>query len=263
MKFDMIALDVDGTLLNDQYELTPKTREAVTKASESGAVIVLCTGRGPANTLPILEELGLEGIVITHNGAAVVQSRDRSVLHEVTFEAEEIRSLAAYCRETGLHFDLHAPFDLYIETMTEPVKAMYEKFMLKPVFVPDVAAVDANKVKMSIFGPQEWLDVLEREWDQIGCGLRKIRSGLNFIDVQNPEATKGHALKELAKDLAIPQSRVLAVGNYYNDQEMIEWAGLGIAMANSPEPLKRIADAVTASNNEDGVYSAIMTHFFG
>ncbi len=81
MNYQLIALDVDGTLLNDQYRLTEPVKETIRKVHEAGCTIVLCTGRSPISSIPVMEELGLRGKLITHNGAATVSSEDRSVLY--------------------------------------------------------------------------------------------------------------------------------------------------------------------------------------
>ena len=262
MKYKLIALDVDGTLLNDDYLLTEKTKYAVNRAHEAGAQIVLCTGRGPQNTLPLLTELGLEGVVITHNGAATVQSNNQSLLHQVTFRAEEIKPFIEYCREQQAHFALNSSFELYVEVYNEAVKAIYDKFMLEPIVTKDAVKLDIAMVKLSAFSEQTKMDQIEADWKAMESPLSIIRSGHRFIDIMHAEASKGHALRRLAEDLGIEQAEIMAIGNYYNDSEMIVYAGLGIAMDNSPEPVKLQANAMTSSNNEDGVYQAIMKYCF-
>ncbi|QGQ97418.1 HAD family phosphatase [Paenibacillus psychroresistens] len=262
MNYKLIALDVDGTLLNDEYMLTEKTKYAVKRANDAGAQIVLCTGRGPQNTLPILAELGLEGIVITHNGAATVQSKDLKILHEVTFLSEDIKPFIEYCRAKQAHFAINAPFEIYVEEFNDEIKAMYNKFKLEPIVTKDAIALDIDRVKLSVFSERTAMDQIEADWRAMASPLSIIRSGHHFIDIMHAEASKGHALRRLAEDKGIKQEEIMAIGNYYNDSEMILYAGLGIAMANSPEPLKLQANELTGSNNEDGVYQAIMKYCF-
>ncbi|MDF2660257.1 MAG: hydrolase [Paenibacillus sp.] len=261
MNYRLIALDVDGTLLNDRYELTERTKRTVRDVHEAGATIVLCTGRSPVNTLPIMEELGLEGTLITHNGAATVLSSDRSVVAECPFEMEQLLPLIRYCREHRVHMDLCTPFNSFVEgAIGETETAMYAKFMLEPSRTDDLARLSVSPVKFTAFADKETMDRVERDWLAMELPLAIIRSGDYFIDVMHPEATKGNALKRLADSLGIDRSQVMAIGNYFNDVEMIRFAGLGIAMDNSPDGVKEAADAVTASNNEDGVHLALVRH---
>lgn len=260
MNWKLIALDVDGTLITDDHELTEENRTAVRELHEQGVTVVLCTGRGPISALPVYEQLGTGGFMITHNGATVVEVAERKVLSDFRIEFADLKPLVDYCRERRIHYDLCTPFDLFVEHLTEEERAMYEKYAQVPTVIRDVADVDEPKVKFTLFGTEEQMDTVEREWDSIGCPLRRIRSGLYFIDIINPQATKGNALKAVSEKLGFAREEVAAIGNYYNDVEMLEWAGLGIAMANSPEEVIRRADTVTGTNNESGVAQAIRKH---
>jgi Cof subfamily protein (haloacid dehalogenase superfamily) len=262
VNYKLIALDVDGTLLNDEYQLTDKTKYAVKRANEAGAQIVLCTGRGPQNTIPLLAELGLEGIVITHNGAATVQSKDNSILHHVAFQTSEITPFIEYCRLHQAHLALCSPLELYVEELNEVSIAMYDKFKIEPIIKNDATKLDNAMVNLSAYTDQTAMERIEAEWREMNSPLSIIRSGHRFIDIMHAEASKGHALRRLAEGAGIAREEIMAIGNYYNDSEMIIYAGLGIAMDNSPEPVKLQANKTTSSNNEDGVYKAIMKHCF-
>ncbi|MFC9775109.1 Cof-type HAD-IIB family hydrolase [Paenibacillus chitinolyticus] len=263
MTYKLIALDVDGTLLNDDYLLTERTRETVRRVHEQGCSIVLCTGRGPASAIPVLQELGLEGTVITHNGGATVQSPGLELIHQYAFRVSQIAPMIAYCREHKVHFDVCAPFDMYLERLTEIEQAMYKKFFVTPHLVADVTALTVPLVKFTLYSADPAvMDTVERDWSlsRLYGDLRMIRSGDHFIDVMHADATKGNALRSLCESLDVRPDEVLAIGNYFNDLEMISFAGLGIAMANSPAGVLEQADQITASNNEDGVAKALETH---
>ncbi len=257
MNFKLIALDVDGTLINDDHVLTDLTKKAVRSAYEQGCRIVLCTGRAPQSTLPILEELGLGGAVITHNGAATIDGSTREVLAVDAFGLEQIMPLIAYSRTNQVHFDANTVFHLYVESLTESEMSMYEKFFVKPLLLKRIEEINEPIVKFTFFGEKSVIDRMERDPQLHVSGLRIMRSGDAFIDVMAANVSKGHALKVLSQKLGIPREQILAIGNYYNDLEMLEFAGVGVAMDNSPEQVKLGADYVTASNNEDGVFAAL------
>lgn len=257
MKYKLIALDVDGTLLNDDYIVTEKTKQAIREVRSHGAVIVLCTGRGPISTIPVLRELGYDGTLITHNGAATVYSQGKRIIHQYPFRLHELSELIAYCRKNEIHFDVCTPFEMYVEKLPEKTRSMYDKYMAQPLVIDDVFHLQSPVVKFSVFAEMETVERVERDWKNAPLSLQQIRSGDYFIDVMRKEANKGNALGQLSESLGIDRSEILAIGNYYNDIEMIRLAGLGIAMENSPEEVKRAADTVTLSNNEDGVYWAL------
>lgn len=260
MHYRLIALDVDGTLLNDNHVLPEPNKRAIAAAYRSGAAIVLCTGRSPVNTLPLLKELGLEGTVITHNGAATVRSTDKAVLQQRVFSIQQVRTIIEYCRRLGIHYDVNGIFDMFVDRLGPKEQEMYEKFALHPLQVPDILELSAPIVKLTLFGSEEQMDQTERDWPELGGDLPCLRSGPYFIDVNHTDVSKGRALKLLAESWGIPRKQVLAIGNYYNDVEMLQYAGLGIAMANSPDGVKQAADEETVSNNDNGVYEALKRH---
>lgn len=255
--FDLIAIDVDGTLLDEQHRLRPAVIEAVRKAAEGGAEIVLATGRGPTNSIPLLEEIGLTGTLITHNGAATVESAGRRVLHSFSIPPEALVRYIDYCRANGVHFDLNTAFDMYNESSTPEADEMYAHFRIEPIRRRPDDPLPPELVKFTAFGSKEQMDRVQREWEAWDSPLRRIRSGEQFIDVQHADVSKGSALRQLAALRGIDRSRIMAIGNYYNDIDMLRFAGLGIAMGNSPDEVKAAADAVTLSNDEEGVAHAI------
>lgn len=260
MSIQMVAIDMDGTLLHDDHSMSKRNIETIRKVADKGVEIVLCTGRSPISTLPYLEELGLEGVVITHNGAATIGSEGRKVLHQFEMNNADLDPYLRYCREHQLHFDVNTAFDLYVDTMevlTSEVLALYSQFLIQPKLLPSWDALQEPVLKMTITAEKEILDKVEDDlkgWDN---KLQFIRSGDFFIDIMNKEATKGHALMNLAKQQQVPRENILALGNYYNDMTMIQYAGIGIAMGNSPLDVQAAADDVTFSNNEDGVSAAL------
>ncbi|WP_281886109.1 Cof-type HAD-IIB family hydrolase [Paenibacillus sp. YYML68] len=264
MNYRLIALDVDGTLLNDEHELSEMTIRTLHAVHAAGLRIVLCTGRGPGNAIPIFEEIGLEGVLITHNGASTVQSPGAGVLHEYAFAMRELEAVVRYCRERGVHFDVNTSWKLYVEKVAAPVALMYEQFLIEPVQVDDVLAMSEPVVKFTMFGEAEQMDRVEADLRgealELPNSFHYIRSGEQFIDMMLSTVSKGHALERLASSWGIEREQIIAMGNYYNDVDMLQFAGLGIAMDNSPEGVKAAADEVTLSNNEHGVHAALVKH---
>ncbi|WP_171056228.1 Cof-type HAD-IIB family hydrolase [Paenibacillus sinopodophylli] len=257
LQYDLIALDVDGTLLTDDHVLTEEIRNSVQEAADRGAQIVLCTGRGPSGALPILKELGLSGTVITHNGAATINADDHSIVHQFDMIPEHLLRYVSYCRDNGIHFDLNTAFGMMVESITPDAEVMYGHYQAKPAIQDFRLGLPSGLVKFTAFGSKEKMDEVQAEWAGWSSELHFIRSGDFFIDIHHAEASKGKALQQLADIRGIDRSRILAIGNYYNDITMLEFAGMGIAMGNSPDEVKSAADAVTFPNSEDGVAKAL------
>jgi len=253
LKYKLIALDVDGTLLNDDHHLSKEVVAAVREVSEAGSEIVLCTGRGPAGARPVLYDLGLQGTLIVHNGGAIIDSESKKIVREYPMDPNELLPVIHYCRERGIHFDISNAFDMMLEAIPEKAQQMYDIHRVEPVVVSLDDGIRDDLLKCTIFGTKEEIDQVELDWEIIQSSLQPIRSGDFFIDVQHPQVSKGQALQSLAQYRGIEAKDVLAIGNYYNDISMLEFAGMGVAVANSPQKVRDAADAVGPSNNEHGV----------
>lgn len=252
MKYKLVALDVDGTLLNDDGVLTQKTIDVVQKVYKSGVHVVISTGRSLNQTRPILDELGIKGILVSHNGATTIRTDSREILHEFSYGIEEVADLVKYCRKHDIHFSICTAFDFYIERIDPYQTELYKKYHLVPTMHDDVLRLTEKVMKFTV-DDQQRVD----GWRGIDLkNLRKTGDGF-FQDIIHPNAHKASALEHVLNTLDIDKSEIIAIGDYYNDAEMLEFAGLGIAMGNAPDDLKAIADVVTRSNNEDGVCDAL------
>lgn len=261
--FDLIAIDVDGTLLNDDEQVSTRTREALHAAQQAGVEIVLCTGRGPTNTFPVLEQLQMTGTIITHNGAATVDARSREVIHHFALQNEHLQPYIDYCQREKCHFDLNTTFELMTESVSAEVAAMYDAYHVTPIIAPFTQPLPTGLLKMTLFGTEKEMDKVELDWQTWSHPLAYIRSGVQFIDVQHPQASKGHALQQLVQMRGYQQQRVMAIGNYYNDIGMLQYAAVGVAVDNSPVGVKEVAQVITRSNNDDGVAHAIEQYVLG
>ncbi|ASA20674.1 Cof-type HAD-IIB family hydrolase [Paenibacillus donghaensis] len=263
MKYKLIALDVDGTLLDDDHQLSEENKQAVAEVTRLGGLIVLCTGRSPQNSIPFMQEMGLSGYVLGHNGAATVRVEDRKVLHQYGMDARGLDPYISYCRERGIHFDVNTAFDMYVdnvEHLTEEANYMYEHFRIMPASLPAWEDFREPVVKFTVFSKPDILDEAQQEWGTWTRQFNILRSGEFFVDLMHPDSSKGNALMNLANQLEIPRHEVLSIGNYYNDISMLTYAGLGVAMDNSPVEVKAAADAITGTNNQHGVRDALLKY---
>ena len=262
MSYKLIALDIDGTLLDDEHRISPATIQLLRDLDEQGIHIVLCTGRGPTSAFPIMREIGITGTVITHNGAAVVEEADRRILHEYSFALRDVVPLIENARKNRLYFDISTAFEVFVESLTEEQREVYRKYYLHPRELDGskLDKFDQPILKFTMYGAREQIDRLEEDWRNFHPRLRLIRSSDHFLDIMHIEATKGNALAWLSERWGIRREEILAIGNYYNDVEMLKFAGLGIAVDNAPDDVKQAADRVTLSNNDEGVYHALTTY---
>lgn len=260
MTYKLVAIDVDGTLITDEHELTKGTIEVIQRLSKQGVEIVLCTGRAPKMAIPLMEEIGLEGYAITHNGAATIDVKSGAIVHEFPMKTEYFAKYINYCHNNGIHFDISTTNEVYVEHLSQLddfKKEMYQKFLMQPKQLPSFDQIQEPIVKLMTAGTIEQMDELSKEWPTWSDNFNILRSGQFFVDMMDRNASKGNALKALAQSRGIPAEQVMAIGNYYNDITMLTFAGLGVAVDNAPTEVKAAANVITATNNDEGVMLAL------
>ena len=255
----LAALDLDGTLLNDEHTVTNRSCEALQKLSAQGAVVVLISGRMHRAILPISDQIGLENPIISYNGGMVKHPGTGEVFHHTPIPAAEAMALIEYGDREGLHLNFCLNDQLFIKEYNQ-WSELYEK----RTGVPATALGDLHKLdgqeptKMQILNTPEKIDLLLTECKaEFGERLYVTRTQVEYIEFMNPQVSKGRALQALADQLGIPNNLIVAFGDGYNDESMMEIAGFRVAMGNSVDEIKAIADYTTDTNQNDGVALAV------
>ncbi|MFL2133246.1 sugar-phosphatase [Desemzia sp. FAM 24101] len=264
MKISLIALDLDGTLLLPDRTVSPKVAETLAIAQSKGIKLVLCSGRPLPGVLPLLEELDLQnegGHVITYNGALVQQSNDGKILAHHTMDYADFLEVDGLGRELGIH--CHAVNDTGVYTTNKDISyySVRESFLTTvPLRYRTAEEMDPSLLisKIMFVDPKE---ILEEAISKIPSAFAEkytlLRSEDFFLEVLNKSASKGQALRDLAAILNIPREEIMAIGDNGNDLDMLEFAGMGVAMGNASLAAKEASDYVTDSNAHDGVATAI------
>ena len=220
MKYKLLVIDVDGTLLNDQKQITPHTKSALLKAQQMGVHVVLASGRPTGGILPLAQELELNnygGYVISYNGAQIIEMQTGNLLFE-NLNNMNIRQVTNF--PNAIDF--------------KPCKCML-----------------ASDNEAELVG-------LENHWKKKLAGVADVfRSEDYFLEVVPPTIDKGNTLALLMEMLKLTREEVIAIGDGIADVPMLQLAGLGIAMGNARDSVKVCAEATTLSNEQDGVAIAI------
>nr|MDQ6931362.1 Cof-type HAD-IIB family hydrolase [Candidatus Eremiobacteraeota bacterium] len=253
---DLIALDLDGTLLNSQEEISPLNRKAIRDALELGVRIVLVTGRGVDTPIRISRELNLNLPVICCHGALTKDFGANRTLGHIPVPIQYAKpmieygenndlDLAIYSEET--FYRLHGT-ELFMADMTGPawktVKTFGEVLHTAPTFIR--------------FLGQRSVDAMRREFGDLPLHF-KYETWNDFIEcaVTSRDAGKQPALARLCADFQIESKAVLAIGDSRNDLPMLRWAGVGVAMGNALLEVREALHYVTGTNDQDGVAAAI------
>jgi Cof subfamily protein (haloacid dehalogenase superfamily) len=262
--YKLVAIDIDGTLMNDQKEITKEVNDAIQAAKAKGVKVVICTGRPIVGVQSIIEELKLndeDDYVITFNGALVQNTYTKDVESQITLAYENLKELYELSLkiDSPLHF-----FDtenLYTPNRKISAYTIHEAHINKvPLhFMPiEEVAKDMLIPKVMFIDEPERLDrnianIPESFWDKYTF----VKSTPFFLEILDPRVSKGNAVKLLAEKLGITREEVICIGDGENDLSMIEYAGCGVAMANAVSLVKEVAQFHTLSNNENGVAYAI------
>ncbi|MBY9080914.1 HAD family phosphatase [Paenibacillus sp. HN-1] len=257
--YKLIAIDIDDTLINDDKEVTPATQKALEAAVTAGVVVTLATGRAYASAQAIARQTGLNVPIITYQGALVKNLLDEKVLYERYVPQDAVRKLFEYCIEHNLHLQTYIDDKLYSREENQKLIDYAALNKTQYYIEPDwKKLLDYQTPKLLIIDDPDFLDELAPKLHELlGEAVHITKSKPHFLEIMHKEGTKGLALEFLADYFKCDLSQTIAVGDSWNDHEMLETAGLGVAMANAIPALKEIANYVTASNNEDGVKQVI------
>jgi Cof subfamily protein (haloacid dehalogenase superfamily) len=258
-KYRMIAIDIDDTLLTDELEVTPGTRAALTEAIRLGTIVTLATGRMFSSARKVAGQLELNVPIITYQGALVKNLLDGHVLYERPLAEDVALDVVEFATNRGLHLQGYVDDILFAMEDNDKVKKYSEPTRIPYEIENDfrTLAKRGNAKLLIIDDPAKLDEMIPEVKKLVGDRAHVTKSKPHYLEIVHPEATKGHALLHLAEHYGIDSSEVIAVGDAWNDREMIEAAGLGVAMGNAVEALKRVADHVTLSNNEEGVRAVV------
>ncbi len=263
--YRLIVLDVDGTLVDRERRISPATLLALQDAKAAGIRVTLATGRLYASALPYASRIGANAPLILCNGARIQDPAGGKYLFSVHLPKHQAVRGLRLARKLGLHANLYLGEAVYIERVSQTSRESARKDGVEQIVVGDLAQFlngqPADPVKILLIGPDERLDEFARAYDTGGDGLPSVvRSEPAYLEIMPRGISKGGALIRLCDLLGIPASKAAAFGDGMNDLEMIQVAGLGVAMGNAHGELKRAARVLAPSHDADGVAEVLREH---
>ncbi len=267
----LLGVDIDGTLLNPEFKISPADMAALRRANAAGVEVILVTGRRHTFALPIAQQLGFDLWVISSNGA-VTRSLAGETFHRDLLPAETCRRLCLRMREfrgnTVLTFDTDAKGAIVLEHLKElsssiqrwleknlqyidfviPIENAITRDPVQAMFCGSIPRMQEALTTLALSGLEKDITVLRTEYP--------VRD-LLMVDVLNQGCSKGHALARWAGYRGIPRKEVMAIGDNYNDIEMLAFAGVPFIMGNAAEDLRRDGWTVTLPNDQNGVAAAV------
>ncbi|MDR0795803.1 MAG: Cof-type HAD-IIB family hydrolase [Tannerella sp.] len=260
MKYRLLVLDVDDTLLNHEKKITTRTKMALIKAQQLGVQIVLATGRPTCGVVPLAKQLELDknkGFILTYNGGQIINMQSNEVVFEKRMDAEMLPFLEKKAKKNNCSLFTYRDDTIYTNDCDN--KWIRQEAGLNGMQISYVSqlseSIDFNPFKCMLVGDDEnSLIALESLWKKRLAGtLDAFRSEPYFLEIVPKYIDKANSLSILLERLQINTENIIAMGNGVCDVTMIQLAGFGVAMANAKESVKACADYVTESNDKDGV----------
>ena len=258
-RIQLIAVDLDGTLLNSRHQLTERTVETLRRAIDQGVKVVIATGKTLLSAAEAYRRLELDTPGVFLQGL-VIYNADGSIRHQQTLPADVVRDLAAYARAHGVSLVAYSGVDIFTEQRTEQTDKLLKFHAPTPQVVASLDARQAERPmnKLIIIEEPARTAAVRAELSGPYAGRATFVQALaDMLEILPAGASKGAGLRWLLNDLGIAPEHVLALGDGENDVEMLQMAGIGVAVGNGAPQAKAAADYVVASNDEDGVAEAV------
>ena len=284
--YKLIAVDLDGTLLNSYGAVTENTKNAIKKVEEQGANVIIASGRPIDSIMTIANEIGSDKYFIAGNGAIVYDMKKKEIIYEKCLPKQKVLDIIKICEENSIGYNVYTEKEILttslkynvlyyhkenlkkeekkrtnisiVENMYEYVKNMNEEKFLK------ITVCDENKFvfnsiirKLKEIRDIEVLEVSHMAKKMIRQGTEEFSVEYFYTEISRANVDKWNAIEYLANKMNISKDEIIAIGDNINDKEMIENAKVGIAMGQSTPVITEIADFVTSNNNEDGVAKAL------
>lgn len=259
MKYKLLVLDLDGTLTNSKKQITERTKTTLIQAQQRGITIVLASGRPTYGIVPLAEELQLArygGYILSYNGGTIINWKTKEVIHQSVITSEKLPLLHEIAVKNGVDIISYQDEHIISET-SDNEYIQYEAFLNKMRIKEVDSFIDAVSFpvpKCLIVGKPEKLKHLEGEMNSIfGDEMSIYRSEPFFLELVPPNIDKAKSLQKLLLHTGHTREEMIACGDGYNDLSMIQFAGMGVAMANAQQVVLDASDYITLSNDEDGV----------
>ncbi|MBU3159452.1 sugar-phosphatase [Clostridium frigoris] len=256
--YKLIAIDMDGTLLNSEKKISPANFNAIQQAKDNGVKVVLASGRPLIGFKRYLEELNLvseDNYAVAFNGALVQNSEGNEIISKTTLTLEDYKYI--YSLSKKMNVNIHA---LTEDSVISPKDTIFTRHEAEMNHIPNnIIAVDdvpagTTIVKvMFVDKPEVIEDVMGKIPEEVSDKYTVVRSAPFYLEFLHKSVNKGVGVAALAKKLSIKQEEVICIGDAGNDIHMIKYAGLGVAMGNAYPEVKRAANFITKTNDQDGV----------
>ncbi len=263
MEYKLIAVDLDGTLTNSKKEVSPRNRYALLEAQAKGKKVIITSGRHPMGVKDIAEDLMLGrygGFIMAFNGGKIIDCQTGQTVESKLFPLEYLSDVVSVLSDFNVTVMTFDDKKIYANNKVNDYTNVESEILKTDMLVVDdfVSAVKFDINKLLIAGEPDELDtcrtLLKKRYDGL---LDMYKSAPYFLEIMPFGVSKGSALARLLPKIGVEREEVIAFGDNYNDMTMIGYAGMGVAMSNGEDEVKKIASYICESNDDDGVAKTI------
>ncbi len=259
MKYQLIAIDLDGTIINQDGDIIPSAQKAIQQAINKGMKITLATGRMYQPSNCFARELGITIPLICYQGALIREPDNRNVLWHQPLSTTIARKVIKEVRQMGTHQYVFVDDEMYVEEIIERDLWYAQRNGVELHLVEDLFAfLKKPPTEIAARGePAEIEHLVGHLNASFSSSLLVTKVHSSFCEIAHPASGKGNALKYLARLLGIKQSQTVAIGDSANDISMLQWAGLGIVVGSAPAEVNAVADWIIDTDTEDSFAQAM------
>lgn len=283
--YKLVAIDLDGTMLNQYGIVTQNTKEAVEKAQENGIETIIASGRPIDSIKMIAKEIKSKKYFISGNGAIIYNITNNEIIYENILKKQKVLDIIKICEENSIYYNIYTEKEIIAKSLQcnvlyyhkenankeeedkthiNIVENVYDYIADRDEKIVKITICDSNQTifnsimkKLKEIDEIEVLEVSHMSRKMIKQGTEEIPIEYFYTEISAKNVDKWNALKFLMEKMEIKPEEIIAIGDNINDKKMIENAGLGIAMGQSHPAIKEVANQITLSNNEDGVANAL------
>jgi len=256
--FDLVAMDIDGTLLNSEHEVPQENLAAISAVRSAGVLATLVTGRSTFSLVPVFEQIDLDIPYICSGGAEITDPSTGESIDRRVIARSDLEFIVTTARECKIAMFFSLPDGIYYEAPPGSREDWTPSRAYQVIKVEDILSENTAKaVKIALYGDPDRLSQIETTIRQHGPAVHLAYPLEVFLDVTHEDANKGAALIRLVNHLDVSLEKTLAIGDADNDLSMFNVAGLSIAMGNAAPQVKAAADRIAPTNDENGVAWAL------
>lgn len=284
--YKLIAIDLDGTLLNSNGLISQRNKEAIRKAQEKGVEVILASGRTKDSVKNFANEINSNKFLISGNGALTYNIQKNKDIYDKSIKKKDILEILKICEENSIFYSLHTKYTILTKSLNYSQLVFYSENLTKPedkktsinvipnlydyvknstvdtylkVTIQDADRSIFNNIikKLKQVKNVEVIEVEHSTKKNIKIDGKETVMQYYYTEITKKNTNKWVAIKAVARRMGIRKKDIMAIGDNINDKEMIENAGIGVVMGNSALASKNIGDLVVADHNSDGVAEAI------